>query len=467
MSNSINLDYCPKTYFRPEKLEKYLLSKVKGAVLRKELKALFGAGRHDEAQELLRDATRSLAGQKALESVHPMFMGGNYLPDADDNEVEIARISIQSTTFDVTSVYAKPVGGTIHYRVVDEYGGDTLQGPSETITSEPMTLREFADFFLTAWPLIDVLEMNYEEDLEGALEFFSADSDFYPEFDRLCRQRVRKHFPKPDFGDECPFCDHFNSPPAGDVCEHAVGWVWDGLFEALAEGREFEQVLREMTELIDSEEGEPPIQAMLRIQAHRYPVRQDLIEAAVLHTDQALIKLANARVGQGWSTEGWSGGYGYTIYLSNSADLIPMMAECRAILDACRFNIKIATRAEVRLQRLWPSASIEWRFACSGSGFGGRSHSYNIGYFIANPASGCWVMETRERNAMLDDLSAADITKAQREDGHGQGTWLQTLDHTQDSGYEHMVAWIEGADSKMTEFEMGELLFSVLVEYAD
>ncbi len=31
MSKPIDLQFRPKTYFRPEKLEKYLLSKVKGA----------------------------------------------------------------------------------------------------------------------------------------------------------------------------------------------------------------------------------------------------------------------------------------------------------------------------------------------------------------------------------------------------------------------------------------------------
>ncbi|TFH72494.1 hypothetical protein E3V39_13085 [Gammaproteobacteria bacterium LSUCC0112] len=190
MSSGIDLDYCPKSYFRPEKLEKYLLSKVKGAVLRKKLKALFEAGRHDELRELLNDAALSVADRKALELIHPMFMGGNYLPDTEDSEVEIARISIQSTTFDVTCVYAKPAYGAIHYRVVDEYGGDTLQGPSETTTKSPMTLGEFADFFLTAWPLIDVLDMNFDDDVEGALGFFSADSDFYPDLDLLCRQKV-------------------------------------------------------------------------------------------------------------------------------------------------------------------------------------------------------------------------------------------------------------------------------------
>ena len=128
MSDKINLEFRPKTYFRPEKLEKYLLSKIKGAVLRKKLQALFEAGRHQEMQDLLGDAAFSVGDRKVLESVHPMFMGGNYLPDTDDGEVEIARISIRSTTFDVTSVYAKPVDGAIHYRVVDEYGGGYLAG---------------------------------------------------------------------------------------------------------------------------------------------------------------------------------------------------------------------------------------------------------------------------------------------------------------------------------------------------
>ena len=194
MSEEIDMDFRPRTYFRPERLERYLLSQVKSSVLRKKLQTLFEAGQHIEVRELLGDTDFSVADRKALESIHPMFMGGNYLPDTDDGEVEIAKISIRSTTFDVTSVYVKPVGGAIHYRFVDEYGGDTLQGPPEATTLRPMTLGEFVEFFLTAWPLIKVLEMNYEDDVDGALEFFSVDSDFYRELDRLCRQRVREHF---------------------------------------------------------------------------------------------------------------------------------------------------------------------------------------------------------------------------------------------------------------------------------
>ena len=53
-------------------------------------------------------------------------MGGEYLPNRQATEVEIARINIDSTTSDVTSVYAKVGKNRIYYRVVDEYNGDTL-----------------------------------------------------------------------------------------------------------------------------------------------------------------------------------------------------------------------------------------------------------------------------------------------------------------------------------------------------
>ncbi len=194
MSQTIDLDFRPRTYFGPHPLEQHLLSKVKGAVLRDRLKALFAEGRHDEVLSLLEDGGISERDRKALEAMHPMFMGGNYLPDTADGEVEVARIRIASTTFDVTSVYARRDGNVIRYRVVDEYGGDTLEGPAEMESSQPLSLGELADFFLAAWPLIAVLEMNFEGDRDSSLGFFVAESDFYPDFDALCRQRVIEHF---------------------------------------------------------------------------------------------------------------------------------------------------------------------------------------------------------------------------------------------------------------------------------
>jgi|GEM_PF-575105 len=464
MSDEIDMDFRPRTYFRPEKLENYLLSKVKGAVLRKKLQALFEAGRHGEVRELLGDAAFSVADRKALEAVHPMFMGGNYLPDTDDGEVEIARISIRSTTFDVTSVYAKPVDGAIHYRVVDEYGGDTLQGPSEATTAAPMTLGKFAEFFLTAWPLIEVLEMNYEDDVDGALGFFSADSDFYPELDRLCRQRVREHFPKPYAGDECPFCGHFNSPPADDLCEHAVAWVWDGQVETLADGRAFESALKDLTQLVESVDEGSPVQAMLEVQANRNTVRQSLIESAALPLDEAFEALMSAEAGDGWSTNGSLGGSGHTICVSEPADLIHMMSECRAILEACALKVRVATNDGPSLESLRPAAAIQWEFVASGFWHEDVYHSGHVAYYIANPASGCWVMEARERNAILDEVTQEDVEEGRLNDDQIQAMWGQTLEEAQNEEYRHIVAWTEGVALDFTAAEMAAVLYRAVCE---
>jgi hypothetical protein len=194
MNDDIDLNFRPSSYFGPQRLEQYLLSQVKGGVLKRKLQTLFEEGRHSEVKVLVGSAGISDNDRKALQAFHPMFMGGNYLPDTEHGEVEIARIRIESTTCDVTSVFAKSDKGVIRYRVVDEYDGETLAGNSETVSEKPLTLSELTDFFLIAWPLMRVLGMNFGGDLKASLDFFSAESDFYPEFDRLCRLRVSQHF---------------------------------------------------------------------------------------------------------------------------------------------------------------------------------------------------------------------------------------------------------------------------------
>lgn len=60
-------------------------------------------------------------------------------------------------------------------------------------SSQPLSLGELADFFREAWPLIDVLEINFEGDLEASLDFFVAGSGFYRDLDSLCCERVIEH----------------------------------------------------------------------------------------------------------------------------------------------------------------------------------------------------------------------------------------------------------------------------------
>jgi len=123
-------------------------------------------------------------------------MGGEYLPTVAQREIEIARVRLASTTFDVTSLYARPGASRIRYRVVDEYDGETLSGPTERTSVRPLTLGAMVDFFLGAWNLFDVLEGNYDDDLNAMLAFFDGESEFYPAFDATLRARVRERFGK-------------------------------------------------------------------------------------------------------------------------------------------------------------------------------------------------------------------------------------------------------------------------------
>ena len=191
-----DLNFRPKSYFWDLGAESELLTHIKGAARREALQQLIDQGQRAKIPDFLSRAKLSDEERTAIGRIHPYFMGGEYLPDQEDGEVEIARIEINSTTGDVTSVYASLADSGIHYRVVDEYGGDTLSGPSEMDSSLPLTLGELESFFTDAWPLMEVLEMNFQDDVEGMLGFFRAHSQFYPELDALLRQRVLEAYPK-------------------------------------------------------------------------------------------------------------------------------------------------------------------------------------------------------------------------------------------------------------------------------
>ena len=122
-------------------------------------------------------------------------MGGEYLPNRQETEVEIARINIDSTTSDVTSVYAKAGKNRIYYRAVDEYNGDTLSEKRTRTSKRPLTLGELIEFFLGAWHLNEVLEMN-ELDREGAQDFTNPSSEFYPEFTAAIRAKIDEWYPE-------------------------------------------------------------------------------------------------------------------------------------------------------------------------------------------------------------------------------------------------------------------------------
>ena len=77
----------------------------------------------------------------------------------------------------------------IRYRVVDEYNGDTLSEKRARSSKRPLSLGELIAFFLAAWPLREVLEMN-ELDRDGAQDFTRTSSEVYPQFEAGIRARI-------------------------------------------------------------------------------------------------------------------------------------------------------------------------------------------------------------------------------------------------------------------------------------
>jgi len=196
MRNKIDLQYRPRGYFWAEELGVQLPSDIKGAERKALFETLVAQGRGDEVEELLAKPVLKAQERQSWGRFHPRFMGGEYLPDRKSEEVEIARITIASTTQDVTSVYARQGATRILYRVVDEYGGDTLTGAGTRTSIKPMTLAQLMDFFLSTWNLMDVLHYNFEGDGYSPEEIkafvVDASSSFYAEFGQAIDLRIDK-----------------------------------------------------------------------------------------------------------------------------------------------------------------------------------------------------------------------------------------------------------------------------------
>lgn len=190
----IDLGFRPKSYFWPLGLETHLLSRIKGAERKAALQQLIDSGDLEGIPDFLAQSALSSDERQALGRIHPAFMGGEYLPDLMPNEVMVARITIASTTQDVTCVYARRTKHRIHYRAVDEYEGETLSDRRTRTSVRPLSLGELEAFFNGAWSLFKVLDCNFSEDgydLNEMQSFVvSVDSEFYPDLDALYRRRI-------------------------------------------------------------------------------------------------------------------------------------------------------------------------------------------------------------------------------------------------------------------------------------
>ncbi len=191
----LDLNFRPQSYFWPLNERSHVVSAIKGAERRAYVELMIAQGREAELPRVLLQPSLRPEELQANIAMHPSFMGGEYLPDRSDEEIEIARITIASTTQDVTCIYASRADDGIIYRAVDEYEGETLTETRTCSSRLPLTVSELADFFLSAWDLFFILDMNFESNGRRADEvraFFWGASEFYPGFKALIAHRVEE-----------------------------------------------------------------------------------------------------------------------------------------------------------------------------------------------------------------------------------------------------------------------------------
>ena len=206
---TFDLDFGPETYWPWLPEPALMLARIKGLARRAAARAVLEAGGPAALDPSLFEESLAETERRAVGRLHPSFMGGEYLPDLRELEVEIARIELASTMRDVISVRARPEGAHPAYSVVDEYetafrflpgqlippahagstrlahrehpgrGGPSRGVPRGTgatrrVSADPVGVGswEAACFVTVSSELYPQLELYYENDARAWLEHF-------------------------------------------------------------------------------------------------------------------------------------------------------------------------------------------------------------------------------------------------------------------------------------------------------
>jgi hypothetical protein len=199
----IDLEWQPSSYHADLGPVEAILQGIAGeerrAMVREKLTRTPRPGDRDVEEWLLQDRLteeeRVLLGQ-----VHPRYMGGEYLPERSTGEVEIARVSLQSSTGDVYSLCARRVGSRWRYRLYDEYGAKFCLTPATS--RGPLTLRQLVHMLDTVegdeidtlgqglvfcWP---AWQQENGDSPREAIAFVSVSSEVYPMLEAYYEARL-------------------------------------------------------------------------------------------------------------------------------------------------------------------------------------------------------------------------------------------------------------------------------------
>ena len=189
-----DLDFRPKNYWDLRDVLTFVEAKITGKERKEIIKKEIQEGRRVPEELLKGSLDKNL--RKLLGSMHPSFMGGEYLPKLEDADVIIASINLESTTSDVIVVIARLTDRGIEYRVEDEYLDSYPEGREHfkvqpKFSKEPLSFKELIDLIDSAEENGGLVESakncNYEAEigyeLEDVYDFGTAKSAFYPQLE--------------------------------------------------------------------------------------------------------------------------------------------------------------------------------------------------------------------------------------------------------------------------------------------
>ena len=188
----IKYNFRPDNYWYDETVLQAILRNVKGTERRKMIKVFYERGVFQELEETFTKTSLTDEERKGLANIHPMFMGGEYLPDCNSNETEIARVTLRSTMQDVISIRAKKEDGELHYSLADEYDEhESYLWPNSS--KKPFSLKELIEFLDNSTQEIGYqggLSLSYNNynaeggiDRESLEEFTTISSEIYPQLE--------------------------------------------------------------------------------------------------------------------------------------------------------------------------------------------------------------------------------------------------------------------------------------------
>ena len=183
-SKKYDHNFQPRSYWGPQEVRTNIAARVKGELRRRQAMNDLEEGHADPEiiAESLSEEHRSAIGR-----IHPQLMGGEYLPDLLPNEVEITRVTMDSTTMDVISIRARQSGKRISYRIVDEYmeDGDDRFVVSPRTSSKPLKMKQVIKLIGDNDLIDGPRDMNYDEGCacspEEIYDFCTVSSAYYPQ----------------------------------------------------------------------------------------------------------------------------------------------------------------------------------------------------------------------------------------------------------------------------------------------